>query len=166
MYVGQTSPGVFTNPAGGLGDAAALHADFSLVSPNSPAQAGETISIFVTGLGAVFPGIADGAVGPSGQLSMTSNTITVNVDGLPATVTYAGLAPQLAALYQINVTIPSGVSTGEVGLDIAGPDSYSAEAAIAIGAGAIALPETSASTRRAMHKVAKPRGALRPGLVR
>jgi uncharacterized protein (TIGR03437 family) len=167
MYVGQTSPGVFTNPADGIGDAAALHADFSLISPDSPAQIGETISVFVTGLGAVFPAIADGAVGPSGQFSLTSNAITVTVDGLPATVTYSGLAPQLAALYQINFTIPSGVSTGEVGLDIAGPDSYSAEAAIAIGSGSIAQPESVGSAKpAARHKLPRPRAPVRPDLVR
>jgi uncharacterized protein (TIGR03437 family) len=176
LYVGQTSPGVFTNPAGGLGDAAALHADFSLVSPDSPAQIGETVSIFVTGLGAVFPGIADGAVGPSGQLSMTSNAITVNVVDLttgvtyPATVTYAGLAPQLAALYQVNFTIPSGVTPGEAGLDIAGPDSYSAEAVMAVGSGPSAQPEIAAPANPAVrHKSPKPprpRSTVRPDLVR
>jgi uncharacterized protein (TIGR03437 family) len=168
LYIGQTSPGVFTNPAGGLGDAATLHADFSLVSPNSPAQPGETVSVFVTGLGAVFPSIADGAAGPSGSLSQTSNSITVNVDGLPATVTYAGLAPQLAALYQINFTIPSGASSGEVGLDIAGPDSYSAESAIAIGTGMVAQPEVAAPAKPAgrHNKLPRPRAKVRPDLVR
>ena len=162
-YVGQTSPGVFTNPAGGISDAAALHPDFSLVTPNSPAQIGETVSVFVTGLGAVFPSIADGGVGPSGQLATTSNTITVTVDGQPATVTYAGLAPQLAALYQINFTVPSGLTTGEVTLGVAGPDSFSAEAEIAIGTGTSAQPEISrAATAKAMQRAAKPRGMVRP----
>jgi uncharacterized protein (TIGR03437 family) len=167
MYVDKTSPGVFTSPAGGLGDAAALHADYSLVGPNSPAQIGETISVFVTGLGGVFPGIADGAAGPSSQLAMATNAITVNVDGQAATVTYAGLAPQLAGLYQVNFTIPTGVSTGEVALDVSGPDSYSSEAALAIGSGAAAQPETAAATKTAprLHKLPRPRGAVRPDLV-
>ena len=167
VYVGQTSPGVFTNPAGGISDAAALHPDFSLVTPNSPAQIGETIAVYVTGLGAVFPGISDGAAGPTGQLSMTSGTIAANVDGLPATVTYSGLAPQLAGLYQINFTVPTGVSTGEVTLGIAGPDSYSSESIIAIGGGAGAQPETAAAPKPAVvHKLPRPRGAARPGAVR
>jgi uncharacterized protein (TIGR03437 family) len=167
MYVGLTSPGVFTSPAGGLGDAAALHPDYSLVSPNNPAQIGETIAVYVTGLGAVFPGIADGAAGPTGQLATTTNAITVNVDGQAATVTYAGLAPQLAGLYQINFTVPSGVSTGEVALDISGPDSYSSEAAMAIGSGSKAQPETSevAKPGRRANKLPRPRGAVRPDLV-
>ena len=143
MYVNLTAPGVFTNPSGGLGYAAALHPNFSLVTPNSPAQIGETISVFVTGLGDVFPGVADGSLGPLNPLSTASNTITVNVDGVAATVTYAGLAPQLAGLYQINFTLPSGVSTGDVALDVSGPDSYSSEAAITIGATLDARPQTA-----------------------
>ncbi len=74
-YVGLTAPGVFTNPAGGLGYAAALHANYSLVSPSSPAQVGETISVFVTGLGDVFPGVSDGTAGAANPLSTTSGTI-------------------------------------------------------------------------------------------
>jgi len=132
MYVNQTAPGVFTNPAGGLGYAAALHADYSLVGPKSPAVVGETISIFVTGLGDVFPGVADGTAGPSSPLSVASNTITAYVDTVQATVTYQGLAPGLAGLYQINLTIPSGVTAGDVALDISGPDAYSSEAALSV----------------------------------
>src|SRR5207249_671157 len=46
-YVSNTTPGVF----GGIGYAAALHGDFSVVTPSNPANVGETISVFVTGLG-------------------------------------------------------------------------------------------------------------------
>ena len=167
VYVGQTSPGVFTNPAGGISDAAALHPDFSLVTPKSPAQIGETIAVYVTGLGAVFPGISDGAAGPSGQLSMTTGTIAVNVDGLPATVSYAGLAPQLAGLYQINFVVPTGASSGEVTLGIAGPDSYSSESIIAVGTGTVAHPESVSAAKPAVrHKLPRPRGPARPDLVR
>ena len=74
--VNATTPGVFTNPAGGIGYAAAEHADGSLVTTASPAQIGETIAVFVTGLGDVFPSIMDGAAGVSGS---TSNAITADV---------------------------------------------------------------------------------------
>jgi len=51
-----------------------------------------------------------------------------------ATVGYSGLAPQLAGLYQINVTVPSGVTTGaDNTLEIVGPDSDAAEALIPVG---------------------------------
>ena len=127
--VNATTPGIFTIPSGGIGYAAAEHADFSLVSPSSPAKAGETIAVFVTGLGDVFPSIADGTAGVFGS---TANTITSFVSGTPATVAYAGLAPGLVGLYQLNVQIPSGLTAGDNYLDISGPDSYTSEALISI----------------------------------
>jgi uncharacterized protein (TIGR03437 family) len=135
--VNLTAPGVFTIPPGGIGYAAAEHSDGSLVTTSSPAQIGETIAVFVTGLGDVFPSILDGAAGVS---SSTSNPITADVNGTSATVAYAGLAPGEAALYQINVQIPSGVSFGDNYLDISGPDSYTSEALISVGASASEAP--------------------------
>lgn len=133
-FMAYTSPGVFTNPVGGLGYAAALHPDYSLVLPSSPAQAGETVAVYVTGLGDVDPAVPDGSVGPATTLSNTTNTFTASIGGLNATVTYAGLAPNLAGLYQINVTIPSGVASGAQPLVISGPDSFTAEATLPVGA--------------------------------
>ena len=42
----------------------------------------------------------------------------INIGGQQANVQYAGLAPVLAGLYQLNVTIPSGVNTGNVDVEI------------------------------------------------
>ncbi len=131
--INLTTPGVFTIPSGGLGNGAVLHQDYSLVTPQNPAQIGETVSVYLTGLGAVNPGIPDGSAGPLSPLSNTTNTITGDISGIAATVTYAGLAPQLAGLYQVNVTIPAGVTSGENFLDISGPDSYTSEAMISVG---------------------------------
>ncbi|MGA2596890.1 MAG: IPT/TIG domain-containing protein [Bryobacteraceae bacterium] len=134
-FVNLTAPGVFTIPSGGLGSAAALHADYSLISASSPAQIGETISVYLTGLGAVSPAVADGTPGPSTPpYSTATNTIDVYVDNVQATTTFVGLAPDLIGLYQINFAIPSGVSNGYVNLDIAGPDAYASEALLPVGA--------------------------------
>ena len=132
-FIGETSAGVFSVPPGGLGYGAILHQDGTLVNKSSPAQANETVSVFLTGLGAVNPGISDGAAGPSGTLSQATNTITADISGTTATVTYAGLAPGLAGLYQANVTIPSGLTAGDNTMDIGGPDSYTAEVLVSIG---------------------------------
>ncbi|MGI8745143.1 MAG: hypothetical protein ACR2NN_21740 [Bryobacteraceae bacterium] len=132
-FVNLTAPGVFTMPSGGIGNAAALHADNSLVTSTKPAQVGETVSVFVTGLGAVTPGVADGAPGPSNPLSVTSNPITVFIGGKTATTTFTGLAPQLVGLYQINVQVPAGVTAGNALLEIAGPDYDTLQAVLPIG---------------------------------
>lgn len=155
-FINLSTPGVFTNPSDGLGYAAALHADYSAVTPQSPAQPGETISVYLTGLGTVNPVIQDGYAGPTATLSQATNTITADVSGATATVTYAGLAPQLAGLYQVNVTIPTGLTAGDNFLDISGPDSYTSEALISIGTGSTASAADSGATARS---VAAARGA-------
>jgi uncharacterized protein (TIGR03437 family) len=132
-YVGSTSPGVFTVPSGGLGNGAILHADYSLVSTASPAKAGETIQIFLTGLGAVSPGVTAGSPAPSsGTLAQVTNSLYVYIDNQPATVTFTGLAPGLGGLYQLNVTIPSGAGSGPVTLEISCVDSDNVQATIPI----------------------------------
>ena len=54
-----------------------------------------------------------GAAGPPNASATLVNPVFVYIDGVPATVNYQGLAPGLAGLYQINVTIPTGVTTGQ-----------------------------------------------------
>ena len=121
-------PGVLTQLQNGLGYGDVVHLDGTLVNAKNPAQIGETVSVYLTGLGAVNPAIADGDAGPSIQLANATNTIVAYIGGTEATVSYAGLAPQLAGLYQINLTVPAGVTAGDNNLDIAGPDTYSSSA--------------------------------------
>jgi uncharacterized protein (TIGR03437 family) len=115
-----SSPGIFTIPQNGLGQSAVLHADFTLVGQDNPAHPGETVQIFLTGLGAVSPGIADGAPGPVNPLSRVTGPIAVYVGDArtPAVISYQGLAPTLAGLYQINAVIPVGVTTGNIPIAI------------------------------------------------
>ncbi len=149
--VNLTTPGIFTEPAGGAGYAAALHPDFSLVSPNSPAQIGETIAVYVTGLGDVFPSIPDGSVASSTSLSNASNQMTATVGGIAATVTFAGLAPGLAGLYQVNVTIPSGVTAGDNYLELLGPDSDALEALVTISSSGLGV-QAKDTRPEALHR--------------
>jgi uncharacterized protein (TIGR03437 family) len=172
QFVGSTSGGVFTfNPVGGIGYAAALHnADFSVVSPDSPAQIGETIDVFTAGMGIVSPTVLDGAADPSGTLSSTPYTPSIFIadsagnDTQVTTVSYSGLAPGFAGLYQINFTIPSGVASGPTSLEILGPDSDTLEAGLPVGspadnlapaARAKALGKTPLIHR---HRLARPTG--------
>jgi uncharacterized protein (TIGR03437 family) len=121
MYLTDAAPGAFSQNSSGIGYAAALHAATGqLITPANPAQPGEYISLYLTGLGTVTPAISDGAVGPSNPLSIadveTAGNLTVYFNdyvngstGNTGTIQFAGLAPSLAGLYQINVQVPSGV---------------------------------------------------------
>lgn len=134
VSTGSTSPGVFTNnPVGGIGYAAALHSDYSLVSQASPAQIGETVSLYLAGMGLVSLPVANGTAAPSSPLSITTTTPVVFLldqsgNYKQAKVGFSGLAPGFAGLYQINVTVPSGLVTGDATLAVFGPDSATFEA--------------------------------------
>lgn len=121
MYVNEAEPGSFSQTANGIGYAAALHATTgALITPANPAQPNEYISLFLTGLGTVTPPVSDGAVGPSNPLSIADvytasnlfvyfNDFNTGSVGNLGTIQFAGLAPGLVGLYQINVQVPAGV---------------------------------------------------------
>ena len=136
-FIGSTAPGVLTQGSNGISDAIVQHLDFTLVTPANPARVGETLLGYVTGLGDVSPAIADGAPGPSDTLSNATNPITVYINGIPATVTFAGLAPTLSGLYAIAFTVPTGVGSGDQTFTLGGPDAFSFESVLPVaGTGA------------------------------
>jgi uncharacterized protein (TIGR03437 family) len=131
VYGNSTAPGIFTINAGGTGDGAILHADYSLVSPQNPAHRGEVVQIFLTGLGKTTPAARDGAPGPTSPLSVTpAGSIAVNIDGQPASVSYSGLAPLFPGIDQINVRVPQAAGTGDVYVDVSAPGAYESQARI------------------------------------
>lgn len=125
VYLTDAAPGSFSQGADGIGYAAANHAATGqLITPGNPAQPSEYISLYLTGLGTVTPTITDGAVGPSGPLSWSdvygAGNLAVNFfdtvsgDSETGAISFAGLAPTLAGLYQINVQVPaSGLTSGD-----------------------------------------------------
>ena len=154
-FISLTAPGVFTQNQNGLGYGSIQHSDYSLVTPSNPAQPGETLQVYLTGLGAVSPTVADGAAAPAGAL--TTGTITASIGGATATVSYAGLVAEAVSLYQVNVQVPTAATSGDNLLAISGPDSYSVEATIPVGtaSGATATPPP------VTPRFTKPRAALR-----
>ena len=122
MYLTDAQPGAFSQGQNGIGLAAAVHASTgALLTDSNPAQDNEYISLFLTGLGTVTPPVTDGALGPAtlplstadvnsaGNMFVLFNDYAFSsVDNL-GVVQYAGLAPGLAGLYQINVQVPANV---------------------------------------------------------
>ena len=165
MEIAVTAPGVLTQSQNGLGYGDAVHQDGSLVNAKNPAQIGETVSVFLTGLGAVSPTIADGAPGPTGTLSSAVSKIQAYVGGVAASVSYSGLAPQLAGLYQINLTVPTGVTAGDNSLAIVSPDADASVCLISIGSGASPATAAAAPPFRAVPR-ALPGSATDSGRTR
>lgn len=154
----QTTPGVFTAaPVGGDGIAAMLDfpstGGYFIVSTQQPANPGDVVALYLTGLGTPFPSNGDGALGPNTGDSLV-NSVFVDIGGTDVgAIAYQGLAPSLAGLYQLNFTLPplcaspavqpciaSGVNAvGITGVTGSGTsqlyDSYSDESYIPVSTG-------------------------------
>ena len=133
--VAATSPGIYALDQSGAGPGAVLHADYSLVNSASPAHGGETLQIFLTGMGGVSPAVADGTAGSTdpNHLSKAAAAVTVYLGGQQCTVDYNGLAPGFPGLYQINVTLPQPLlTTGALPLAISTSNAYHDQVTIAV----------------------------------
>jgi uncharacterized protein (TIGR03118 family) len=109
---GTYAPGFFITKNNYI---AALHANGTIVGPttlypnnSTPTTSGETISLYVTGLGPTVA-VEDGLVVTANTNTTTTPTVTVN--GVSATVTFSGLTA--AGLYQVNITVPAGTANGD-----------------------------------------------------
>jgi uncharacterized protein (TIGR03437 family) len=134
------APALFTTNSQGTGQAAALIANSpSLAAPTGafpgsrPAQPGEIVSVFCTGLGYVSNPPDPGAPALSSILSNTLVTPAVTLGGQSVTVSFSGLAPGYVGLYQVNIRIPTGGVSGSavpMVLSIGGATSNTATIAV------------------------------------
>jgi uncharacterized protein (TIGR03437 family) len=118
LTVVPAKPGVLTYQVGGQGQAKAINQDGSingdpsLITTEKPAPAGSTIAVYATGLGAVNPAIVAGTPPPTDPLSTTVSPVTATIGGQDATVLWAGAAPTLTGIYQVNITVPATARSG------------------------------------------------------
>jgi uncharacterized protein (TIGR03437 family) len=103
LDVVESAPAIFTTFVGGS-DALALNEDGSINSPSNPAPRGSVLALFGTGAGQTSPpaitGVPAAAAAPGLPASVT-------VGGRDAEVLYAGPAPTLLGVTQINIRIPA-----------------------------------------------------------
>ena len=113
--IAPTQPGIF-NVGGGQGAVLIANTDI-LVAPvgsipgrqTRPAEGGEFISIFCTGLGATNPTVGAGEPGAGETVTIP---ITATIGGVNASASFAGLAPGFVGLYQVNARVPEEVAPG------------------------------------------------------
>jgi uncharacterized protein (TIGR03437 family) len=131
LPVVATAPGIFTMNAQGTGQGAILNANFSVNSAANPAARGEIVQVYATG-GGVIPGAIDNTLAKSGALDLSK--VSARIGGLPANVSYAGVAPTLTVgVLQLNVQVPAGAPSGNavpVDVTIGGVTSQSVTMAV------------------------------------
>jgi uncharacterized protein (TIGR03437 family) len=102
--ISTVAPGIFMNSSG-------------QVVPTSSAQAGQEITIYVTGVGAVSPAVADGAAPssstPTSSLPMPVGATTVTVGGATANIQFVGIPDWAVGTVQINFVVPAGLAAGQ-----------------------------------------------------
>jgi uncharacterized protein (TIGR03437 family) len=103
VFTYQRAPGT----PGSTLDPVILHTDNTLVTPSDPAEAGQILTIYATGMGPLNNAPANGAAAPLSLLATTIVTPTVTVGSASATVQFSGLTPGFVGLWQINIQLPA-----------------------------------------------------------
>jgi uncharacterized protein (TIGR03437 family) len=106
--IATAAPAIYFDGGSGAG-AILKNRDFSLVSASNPARAGDVVLIYLTGLGQTTPALQTGNLQPGTTFNNTG-PVTVTIGGQPAGFVYSIASPGFAGLYQIAVTVPSGVT--------------------------------------------------------
>jgi uncharacterized protein (TIGR03437 family) len=113
--VNPTAPAVFLS--GVAGDWTGLATVFrygngQIVTPTNAVRINDTLVVWLTGMGQTSPEVLEGQPAPTDPLAYASSQPTVTLGGYKLIVDYAGMAPGLPGVYQINVKVPFGVPTG------------------------------------------------------
>ena len=115
LVILPTAPSVFhSGVAGPLTNVPTLvRADNNLlVTDANPIHAGDSLVIYLTGLGQTNPAQDAGQPAPLSPLANALVQPTVTINGVNLPVLYAGLSPGEVGVYQINVTVPNNVPPG------------------------------------------------------
>lgn len=107
---------------------------FNLASaaPSSPLSAGQTLTVFCTGLGAIDQTLPAGAAAGLTPINAV-NSVTLTIGGQNVPVNFAGLVPGYAGLYEVIATVPSGLQSGTdipLTISVAGQTSTAANVSV------------------------------------
>ncbi len=109
--VTAAAPGIFAASLG-AGPAALLNQDSTVNTTANPAARGSIVQLYLTGQGLTNPPAVTGQL-PQAPLPAPELAVTVRIGGRVAQTTFAGLAPGLAGLLQINAVVPADLTPGD-----------------------------------------------------
>jgi uncharacterized protein (TIGR03437 family) len=106
IQVAAVAPAAYFDASAGI----AFLPDGTLVRPDKPAAAGQTIHLMVTGLGQTAPAMETGQRVPEGITAVPVMAPSVTIGGQTATVSSAVAAVGMNGIYLISCVVPQGIS--------------------------------------------------------
>ena len=128
----SVEPAIFEVSVDGVRIAAALHTDFTLVSPQKPALPNQIILLFLTGLGPTNPAVETNMPGPVPPARSIVDPV-VAIDDTGAEVLGSFYAPGLVTAYQVNFRIPPNAQPGNRKLSFVAAGARAVEVVISVG---------------------------------
>jgi uncharacterized protein (TIGR03437 family) len=125
--IARNSPGLFGQNLNSQTYALALHADGSPVTPDSPAQAGETIALLGTGFGPYNTPVIDGFFPPDPPPAL-ADLVTISAGDQSPLPSWSGAAPGFAGITLTKFQIPAGMAGSgmvQVSVNVNGASSNS-----------------------------------------
>ena len=114
------SPGVYgVKGADGVFRALLMRSDGTFAGPstsvsNRPAAPGETVTVFVTGLGPTFPQVGTNQLPQRGVSPAVTGKVIVGIgSGGTAPLVYAQLTSDLVGVYEVQFTIPATIANSD-----------------------------------------------------
>ncbi|HKE23722.1 MAG TPA: hypothetical protein VKB88_15260 [Bryobacteraceae bacterium] len=117
------APGLFGQSLNGQTTAVAFHAGGTPITASSPAQQGETVTVYGTGFGASTPARPEGLPVPSSPQLVLTDPASVAVDGATFTATSALAVPGTIGVDAIQFVLGAGTSSGQLTVTINGQQS-------------------------------------------
>ena len=115
----QAAPGIFSLDGSGAGQGVVVIANSGELAslanpgiPSRPAHPGDYLTIYATGLGPVDHEVAVGEAAGVEPLSWVLSEVRARAGTAFQEVTFAGLAPGFAGLYQVNILLLEGAPIG------------------------------------------------------
>lgn len=112
--IAHAAPGAFYSAEDGT---AVQHADYSANSPANRAAPGDIVVAWLTGQGPLSETIENGAPSPPDQIVAPTLPLQCTVGGATADVAFAGMAPGLVGVLQVNLILPA-VEAGQHALTV------------------------------------------------
>jgi len=115
LTIQPQAPGVFQTAVDGISDLVpnlVRQSNNLVVTDSNPIHGGDTLTIYVGGMGQTIQIVDAGSPAPSDPVAVPLVAPTVTLGGVNLSVNSSGLTPGQIGVYQIEVSVPRNIRTG------------------------------------------------------